>query len=95
MNIKIIKLTNGEELIANVKDDNNSYVVLSEPQRIAITEEGVGFVPFSYFSEDKEIPMDKKNILAILNPNTDILNGYNERFGSGIVSTGGPSNLII
>ena len=97
LNVKYIKLLNGEELVAEVLV-NDLKTVLKNPIRLVIVPSkadpktpSVGLAPWAEFSDDKEITIDKSHILAIMSPIQEIINQYNSIFG-GIVA---PSSKLI
>ena len=97
LNVKYIKLLNGEELVAEVLVDDLK-TVLKNPIRLVIVPSkadpktpSVGLAPWAEFSDDKEITIDKSHILAIMSPIQEIINQYNSIFG-GIVA---PSSKLI
>lgn len=97
LNVKYIKLLNGEELVAEVvKDDLRT--IIKNPIRLVIVPSkadpktpSVGLAPWAEFSDDKEITLDRNHILAIMTPIQEIVNQYNGIFG-GIVA---PSSKLI
>lgn len=99
LNIKYIKLLNGEELVAEVvKDDLRT--VIKNPIRLVIMPSktdpktpSVGLAPWAEFSDDKEITLDRSHILAVMSPIQEIVNQYNSIFG-GIVAPSS-SKLIL
>lgn len=97
LNVKYIKLLNGEELVAEVLV-NDLKTVLKNPIRLVIVPSkadpktpSVGLAPWAEFSDDKEITIDKSHILAVMSPIQEIINQYNSIFG-GIVA---PSSKLI
>lgn len=98
-NIKIIKLLNGQDLIANiVKDDypinitiNNPVAIVVLPTKTNPQTPTVGFAPWAEFSDDKEIKLSYNHILAMMTPVKEFISQYNSMFG-GIVL---PSNKMI
>ena len=97
LNVKYIKLLNGEELVAEVLVDDLK-TVLKNPIRLVIVPSkadpktpSVGLAPWAEFSDDKEITIDKSHILAVMSPIQEIVNQYNSIFG-GIVA---PSSKLI
>jgi hypothetical protein len=86
MNIKVLKLVTGEEMISQIKDTlNPDEVILVEPQKFVMTEEGVGSMPLMPMSKDKEYKISKNHIILISEPDDNIRNVYNSKYGSGIV----------
>jgi hypothetical protein len=98
MNAKVMKLMNGEEIIADVKKEENGKITLSSPAKIVMfpsEDEGMGMalMPWFPYSDDEEAIIDRQNIIVTVTPSEHLTNEYNERFGSGIVVP--DSDLII
>jgi len=91
MKIKVLKLITGEEIITQVKSEDENTVVLVEPQKFIMSQEGVGSMPLMPMSKDKEYSILKSHVLIISEPDDDIKNVYNTKFGSGVVV---PSGII-
>lgn len=85
MNIKVLKLVTGEEIITQVKSDDGKEIVLIEPQRFLMTEEGVASLPLIPISKDKQYTISKNHVILIAEPDDNIRNVYNSKYGSGIV----------
>lgn len=91
-----IKMVNGEEIVAKIKGEDDDTVTVEKPAMIMLQPNGTGGVqvqmgPWTMFS-DKPISINKKAIMYIAEPNTELLNSYNANFGSGIVVP--PKGLI-
>ena len=87
MNVKVFKLINGEDLIAEVQEENADFFTLSTVASIVMqqTERGVGvaLAPYMpYVSE--QITLYKSGLTASSTPELQMLNEYNRIFGSGI-----------
>lgn len=97
LNVKYIKLLNGEELVAEViKDDLRTVVknpirLVLMPSKADPKTPSIGLAPWAEFSEEKEITLDRNHILAIMTPIQEVVNQYNTIFG-GIVA---PSSKLI
>lgn len=98
MNVKLLKLANGEELIAEVLDNSGAVVLIKNPVRIVVVPSradpktpSVGLAPWTEFSDDKEFILDKDHVLLIMKPVQEFINQYNSIFG-GIVL---PSSKIM
>ena len=87
--IKIFKLTTGEELIADVIPDGPSWS-LKNPVRLIISEQGVGMIPFAPFVESETVAIDNNHIIYQSNPDSEVLNAYNSKFGGLVI----PSNHL-
>jgi hypothetical protein len=84
--IKVFKLINGEELIANVEITDSGYM-MKDPAAIVIqrTDKGVGvalapYMPYAY----SEINLYSTAIVSESTPNVDMENEYSRIFGTGI-----------
>ena len=96
-NLKLIRML-GEEVIAEVLDENDTTITVKNPVRIVVIPDQmnpknpqVGLAPFLQFSEDKEVVLNKNLVIAVVNPMTDFVNQYNSLFGGIQV----PSSKII
>lgn len=92
LNVKLIRLLNGEELMAEVVSSNDSKVTIKDairvvvmPQRDPKASPSIGFAPWLEFSEDKQVELDKSHVLFMVTPIKEFVNQYNSLFG-GIVT---------
>jgi hypothetical protein len=93
MDIKILKLNTGEEVLGEVEIESETEIVLVNPVGVAIVrgkdgQPNVGFAPFPLHAEQKSgqtIAFSKKNVVYSYVPAEDFVNNYNQIFGSGIV----------
>ena len=97
MNVKIMKLMNGEEIIADVESGEDDKIILSSPAKIALfpSEEGgmgMALMPWFPYSDEEKATIREKDILVTISPSGEILDEYNSRFGSGLIT---PSSDII
>lgn len=79
-NIKIIKLENGDDLIASVTVNNNKYI-LSEPMRFYVDiRNGNSLVMQHYLPvqliKDNLVVLKEKHILAIVEPDIEFIEYY-------------------
>lgn len=89
MSVQVIKLMNGEEIVASVKREDDTTVTVSKPAIVMLAPNQSGGLsvqmgPWCPHTES-DIPVNKSHILYRVEPNTDLLNGYNTNFGSGLV----------
>ena len=97
--IKLIKLLNGEELLAEVIDtayNNYTTVLMKNPVRVVVMPNkldpktpNIGFAPWAEFTDDKEIEISKASVMAIMNPIKEFLNQYQSMFGKVVTPTSG------
>jgi hypothetical protein len=95
--IQFVKLITNDDIIADViaVKENKDKVELKNPVRIVFTQQGVGMVPYSPFTkESTKIIVDSKNILYTGELEEEIYNGYNSKFGSGIILASNDFNVI-
>lgn len=93
MNIKILKLNTGEEVLGEIESESETEIVICNPVGVAIVrgkdgQPNVGFAPFPLHAEQKTgqtIAFFKKNIVYSYVPAKEFLDNYNQIFGSGIV----------
>lgn len=82
--VKVIKLTNGEELVAECSLKNGKYT-LKQPARFMISGDGIAMMPWLPLSDDKTFELDEKLIMLTASVDNEIRNAYSQRFGSGLV----------
>ena len=90
MNVKIVKMISGEELIGEYNETTN--VINNPVVMIPVSKEKIAFQPWLPYAEDKEFTLKEVQITIVANPSPTIMNEYNRIFGSGIVvpdETGG------
>jgi hypothetical protein len=90
MNIKLIRLQTGEDLIADVVKEGAALTV-ENPCMVYVrpnstnTGASVGLTRWMPYAETKTFTIDNKWVVIITDPATDLKNEYNKAFGSGIV----------
>jgi len=91
-NIKIVKLISGEDIIANVSEEleEAGLLVLSKPLQIMMVPNGqnqfgIGLAPYCPYAKDSIVPIRSGAVISIFDPETEMLNEYNSRLGSGII----------
>ena len=92
MNVKLLRLKSGEDVIADVTlVDTEDTIKIENPAMLMPTgqQQGghmqMGFGPWAPFSDDKNFEIPRDWVGYISTPNKDLLNQYNQMFGSGIV----------
>jgi hypothetical protein len=94
--LKAFKLASGEEIVAEVVEQNDTYTTIKNPlgcvmQRAQDGHPVMGFVPWMQAADS---PFDLKNQMIVIEAEvaSDVKNGYNQIFGTGIVVP--PKQLI-
>ena len=83
MNVKIVKLISGEELIGEFDEKTNT--ITNPVVMVPVSDKSIGFGPWMPYSEDKSFTLKEEHIQIIASPSKTISNEYNKAFGSGIV----------
>ena len=85
--IKLIRLTSGEELIAKTEQvDNESYIIKKPAILIPAGKDQLAFgqwLPYANIDDGVEIPSEF--VMFVVDPVEELMNQYNSSFGSGIV----------
>lgn len=88
MDIKLMKLTTGEEILAEIVSENASAVTMKNVLAVVLnpTREGIsyGFMPWGNLSKDDKV-ISNAHIICKSVPTDEVLNSYNSMFG-GIVT---------
>ena len=91
MAVKLVRLKSGEDIISDIVSENSENVKIKNPAMLMPMGDGrgnqvqVGLAPWMPFSEAKEFELPRDWVLLITEPASDIVNNYNQVFGSGIV----------
>jgi len=83
VNVKIVKLVSGEELIGEFNEETN--IIINPVVMIPVSDKSIGFSPWLPYSEDKSFNLKEEHIQIVATPSKVITNEYNKAFGSGIV----------
>jgi hypothetical protein len=91
-NLKIVRMLTGEELIAEVLEDNKEVLKVKNALRIVVmpsktdpSAPTVGLAPYLQFSEDKELTLNKNCVITTASPIKEFVNQYNSAFGGLVV----------
>jgi hypothetical protein len=100
-NLKIFRLTTGEDVIGQKVDNNNSEATeIKQPFVIVPMQSKPGgpvslaLTPYMPYAEEDTISIKKGNIVTEVNPKTDIGNSYNQHLGTGIIQAKKPKLII-
>jgi hypothetical protein len=84
--IKLIGLVTGEQLIVKVLDSTTQNWKVKTPVILMPMGEGkLGFAPWVPYADSDSIFINSDKIVFMSVPQTELLNKYNEAFGSGLI----------
>ena len=85
--VKIVRLTSGEELIAKIDQSVDGYVVLKKPAILIPTgKDQLAFGQWLPYADIKDgITISEEYVVFIVDPMEEMAAQYNEAFGSGLV----------
>ena len=88
--IKLLRLKSGEDIVGDIIGENSEFLIVKNPAMLVPVGDGrtsmqMGLMPWMPFSASKEYEIPKDWIIVITEPLKDIVNNYNQVFGSGIV----------
>jgi hypothetical protein len=92
MNVKIVRLVTGEDIMGEVTDSSATMPIsIKDPVRVVVLPNKldpktpqVGFAPWAEFSDDKSFSIDKSKIVCIMTPIKEFVQQYKTMFG-GII----------
>ena len=97
-NVKIIKLVNGDELLAEITTTTdvlkmkNPVRIVVMPNKLDPKTPNIGFAPWAEFSDDKSFTLDMAHVLCIITPINQFVTQYNAMFSGLVLPT---SNLLV
>ena len=83
MNIKIVRIVSGEELIGDWNRETNT--ITSPVVMVPLGKDQLGFQPWIPYSEEEEMTFKEQHIVVVLTPDSKLQNEYNRVFGSGLL----------
>ena len=84
MNVKLIRVVTGEEIVAEVVSETDDTVTVQNGLVVLPTGQSVGFAPWAtVISKDEpEITMSRKHIIYVAEVQDDVSSKYKEMFGN-------------
>ena len=86
-----MRLRSSEDVIGDVVSENSESIRVSNPAMLMPVGDPrggnvqMGLAPWMPFSDQKEIDFPRDWVLVVVDPVQDLVNNYNQAFGSGIV----------
>ena len=81
MNVKIVKLISGEDLIAELVDSDD-IIVKNPVVMIPVNKDQIAFQPWIPYAEDKEYLLKETQVVIIATPSETIVNEYQKIYSS-------------
>ena len=84
MDCKLIRIVTGEEIIAEVLEETDDTITVQNGLVVLPTNNGIGFAPWATVisKENPEVTMNRKHVVHVAEVQEDVVNKYNEMFGS-------------
>jgi hypothetical protein len=88
INVKLFRITTGEEVIAELVSETDDTVTLKNGLVVLPTNTGVGFAPWATVidQDNPEITASKTHVVYIVPVQEDVSKKYNEMFGSKLIT---------
>ena len=90
MNIKLMRLVTGEDIITEIVDEgplgtkiNNPLIVYIRPTEVGVPT--VGMSQWIPYSSDKEFYIKADKIVVVSEPAADLRSQYDRVFGAGLI----------
>ena len=83
MTVKLIRMWSGEDVIADIVEENTESVVITDPiVAVPSQEQGrIAFAPWSPLLQKDKLEVTKKYIVYIGDPQAEIIEQFNQMFG--------------
>ena len=83
MTVKLIRMWSGEDVIADIVEDNTDSIVITDPiVAVPSQQEGrIAFAPWSPLLQKDKIEVTKKYLVYIGDPQSEIIEQFNQMFG--------------
>ena len=88
IDVKLIRIITGEEVVAELLEETESYIKVQNGLVVLPTAQSVGFAPWATVisKENPEIIVQKTHVVYIAEVQEDVAKKYNEMYGSKLVT---------
>ena len=83
MNIKVVRLVSGEELIGEWNEETKT--ITNPVIMIPVAKDQLGFQPWIPYSEEEAMTFKEQHIVVVVTPDTKLQNEYSRVYGSGLI----------
>ena len=88
MEVRIVRLSSGEEILCKCETNESSTTIKNPAILMPMGGGQLGMMEWMPYADYKELELDNKFIMFTIKPQTELMNQYNEQFGSGLVVPG-------
>ena len=84
MNVKLIRVVTGEEIVAEVVSETDDTITVQNALVVLPTNNGVGFAPWATVisKDDPEITVSRNHVIYMVELQDSISKKYKEMFGN-------------
>ena len=84
MNVKLIRVVTGEEIVAEVVSETDDTLTVQNALVVLPTNNGVGFAPWATVvsKDEPEITVSKNHLVYVAEVQEDVASKYKEMFGN-------------
>jgi hypothetical protein len=84
MNVKLIRVVTGEEIVAEVVSETNDTITVQNGLVVLPTNSGVGFAPWATVvsKDEPEITVSRNHLVYVAEVQDDVSSKYKEMFGN-------------
>jgi len=83
-NVKVLKLETGEEVVAQIDEGDDDYVIINPVKFMMVqnAQQGVGMEmhPYIMLTSDTEFTLPKNRVVLLCEPVPEIMNAYSNQF---------------
>ena len=88
IDVKLIRIITGEEVVAELLEETESFIKVQNGLVVLPTAQSVGFAPWATVisKENPEITVQKTHVVYLAEVQEDVAKKYNEMYGSKLVT---------
>lgn len=94
--IKLLRLTSGEEILVHVVNESGLTLVVTDPVLLIPNNKQIGFMPYLSYCEFEKMVIKKDHIMFILDPTEDLQAQYKKMLeGSNVVQLNEARKILV
>ena len=98
MNVKLIRMWSGEDVVLDLLEEKDESIVFQNPIVAIPTGQGqMGFAPWSPLLEGKDKPLEitRRYTVYITEPNSEVIDNYKKMFSPLVTPSASNKKLIV